>query len=217
MEISKKIEMFLQNPSNYKDGLSLFKQVRPKSPLLRLFQNEDDFSRSKLINELQVIFNLFPKPKKEPAFKSYTKSKLAGSINPEQLPEDLRLEYYKLSPYIREIAHHHSQLKIVLSDQERFGRAARIHELVGLRRGIFTKCDYFMEHGVEMPVPDAKQAVTVKQSDSKEILEAKAELILKRSRRSKLKNNPRRLQDYIEVCKRIDELKLIINGANETA
>ncbi len=217
MEISKRITQFILSPTDYSTGLKLFKEAKPKSPLLRLLENEDDFSRTKLISELQVILNSLPKEKKEPTFKSYTKSKLAGSIDPDKLPEDLRLDYFKLSPYIREIAHHHSQLKIVVTDEERLTRALRIHELTGLRRSIFTRCDYFMEHGYELPVPSAKKEVTQKPQDSKEILEAKAELILKRSMRSKLKKNPRRLKDYVATCERIDQLQAIINGTHEAA
>lgn len=212
MEISKRIKQFILNPTNYQAGLKLFKEAKPKSPLLRLLQHEDDYSRIKLISELQIILNSLPEEKKEPAFKSYTKSKLAGTIDPEKLPEQLRLEYYQLSPYIREIAHNHSQLKLVATDQERLVRAARIIELTGLRRGIFTRCDYFMETGKELPMPETKKAVIPKLSDSKEILEARAELIRKRSSRSKLKKNPRRQKDYIAVCERIDQLEAIING-----
>jgi len=191
---------------SYKESVSLYFQLYPQSSLRSFFEVEDRHSRKKLKEGLETKYKEFEANVSQNSFKSFTASKNAKkAINLEALPEELRTEYARLSPIIREICSLHARLEYFPDDKTRYEAAKRIVELSAQRRMIFTRIDTFQETGTD-PMRKIDSPAIKLPAKLEKNYETEYQLKLLRSQRSKLKNNPRRIAEYQAVCKQITEL-----------
>lgn len=221
VEFLLEIEQYISGNLSFAEGVKIFNKVSTNYALKQVFAlGDDEYSREKLRSEFQKMLSAYKLAntvieaavevatsfEASPSiFLSHTVSKKKGSINVSKLPVHLQVEYYKLSPIIREMASLHAKLPLYQKDEERFVAAKRIIELSKARRKIFNRLDYFEENGTDHPFyikPKAavKEIAQVKTSYA----EAQYQLNLLRAQRSKLKKKPDRYLDLQEVIKKIE-------------
>lgn len=212
MEILVLIKKYLDGNLPYLAGVKIYQERGSSSTLKTLFRTEDDFSRKKLRSELQAIYNSLQvsSPEPETGYTSYSVSKKKGTIRVEILPEYLKVEYFKLSPIIREAAHLHSKLPLFQTNDERLETVREIIKLIRKRRQIFARCDHFMETGQDQIATVTEVSETMEKIS---FPQAMNKIRLLRSQRSKLKNKPHRQEDYKIVCKQIESLEKLISDA----
>lgn len=212
MEILVLIQSYLNGDLSYQQGVAIYQKYGENSALKKLFaQGEDDYSIKKLHKELLEIEKRLSATVKSNSFKTFTESKLKGKINVEILPTHLRELYHKRIQLIREIALLHSRLPLYPNDAERLAAAEKIVSLVEERRVIFTRCDYFMEHGRDHPSYELVEVEPVKTTGIS-FYEAQYKLKLLRSQKSKLKDKPKRADDYKKICDDILIYETIVNN-----
>jgi len=211
VEILVLIQQYLNGDLTYKQGVAIYQKHGDNAALKKLFlQGEDDYSIKKLYSELQAIETRLKANNTNNAFKSFTESKLKGKVNVEILPAHLRDLYHKRIQLIREIALLHSRLPLYPNDTERLAAASKIVDLTEERRIIFTRCDYFMEHGKDHPAY-ALVEVEPPVTEGISYFEAQYKLKLLRSRKSKLEKNPKRLDDFNQLLEDIKIYKKIVD------
>lgn len=211
VEILVLIQQYLNGDLSYKQGVAIYQKHGDNAALKKLFlQGEDDYSIKKLHSELEVIEKRLQANVDSNKFKSFTESKLKGKVNIEILPAHLRELYHKRIQLIREIALLHSRLPLYANDNERYDAANKIVSLTEERRIIFTRCDYFMEHGKDHPAY-AMVEVEPPVTEGVSYFEAQYKLKLLRSRKSKLENNPKRQDDFKQLLNDIEIYKKIVD------
>jgi hypothetical protein len=216
VEILVLIQQYLNGDLSYQQGVAIYTKYGDNATLKKMFADaEDDYSIKKLHKELQAIEKRLKLNADNNAYKSFTQSKLKGKINVEILPTHLRELYHKLSSLIREMALLHSRLTLYPTDAERFEASAKIIELSEERRIIFTRCDYFMEHGKDHPAY-ALIEVEEPQTTGISYFEAQYKLKLLRSQKSKLKDNPKRAADFQKICEEISIYETVVNNGKGT-
>ena len=208
MDFLFEIQEYLAGNRSYEQAVEIYNDYGSNSALKTLFSlGEDSYSRKKLKEELKQILSSRTVQKQE--FETYSKPKQKGSINVDLLPPYLKEEYYKLAPIIREIAATNPTLVYLKTDKDRQVSAARIIELVDKRRAIFTRLDYYQEHGVDHPFY-AEPVAAEKPKEEISFFEAQYKLKLARSHRTKLAKNPKRIKDWEKVNIEIKHLEAIV-------
>lgn len=206
MEIWDKLLLHKEGKLSYSDGVALFFVIHPERRSLKAFFNKEDrYSRKKIKEALDAKFFELEANQQQNKFKSFGPSKHKDQpINVTILPAELRAEYARLSPIIREISSLHARLFNCSTNEQRFDLAKKIVHLVGDRRGIFTKIDAYMQSGTVL-LPKKVESLRVDQAATKDF-EIEYKLKLLRSRKVKLAKNPRRLDDYNKVVNEINQL-----------
>lgn len=191
---------------SYKDGVALFLDLYPtKKTLLSFFETEDAISRKKLNALLMEKYQELAKNREENNFQSFAPSKHKNNpINLENLPAELRKEYAKLGPLIREISNLHARLFNCATSDLRKPIAFKIVELSAQRRGIFFKIDSYHETGKVIEAEKLEKVETPASAEKNYKLEY--ELKLLRSQKSKLKDKPNRIEEFNAVVKKINEI-----------
>lgn len=204
MGLSNLIQEFLSGKLSYTEGVDLYKRIgKPSSFYIKLFETEDDFSHNKLRNELQKVLNTLENKQVHSEQKSSIKPG-NKKINPDVLPHHLRLEYEKLGNIIRQISFNHAKLE-ERNKPERYKLAEEIIKLTEQRRVIYSRCDYFMENGRDLP--QFENNVEEKTIEEIPLFEALHKLQLLRVQRTKLKKLPARVEDYKLVLTKIESLE----------
>lgn len=212
VEILVLIQQYLNGDLSYQQGVAIYTKYGDNNALKKLFADgEDDYSIKKLHRELQEIEKRFKANVDSDKFKSFTESKLKGKVNEAILPAHLKTLYYKRIQLIREIALLHSRLPLYPNNEERLVAASKIVDLTEERRVIFTRCDYFMDHGKDHPAY-ALVEVEEPKTNGVSYFEAQYKLKLLRSQKSKLKNKPNRAADLQKICDEISIYETIVNN-----
>lgn len=201
---------WINNGCNYSEGVNWYQQHGSNNTLKQLFcAGENIFTRKKLREELSKLAEQAPPPKKADAEflnSNFTRKKTPAksTIDKNSLPDSLKKDHEKLGPIYTKMQNLHPRLELLNSDDERKDYALEILRLAQQRRGIFTRIDYFKEHGKEMPTPEKVKQEQPLPTDYFQIQHA---LKLLRTQRSKLKDKEHRAADYLAVCTKIDELE----------
>ena len=207
MEIWPLLLLHAQGKLSYAQGVEIYHFCHPSSPLKDFYKVEDRYSRRQLKTFLDQKYEALSKNKQANTFKSFGVSKYALSkINLEILPEDLRIAHARLSPLIREISSLHSRLFNCTSDLQRYEVCLKMYPLIIERRLIFSRIDQYVLTGTDIlkKTPDTVQVK--KMPDLPMDYEVEYNLKKLRVQRSKLKKNPRRIEEYNQVCAQINEL-----------
>jgi hypothetical protein len=207
MVIWDELLRFKEGKLPYKDAVALFFLLNPATRGLKsFFAVEDRYSKKRLKDALLAKYAELEANRQKSNFTDYGQSKFRSNpINIELLPPELRLKYARLSPIIREIASLHSRLYNCSTDDQRYELAARIYLLVAERRDIFTRLDEFNATG---KILQRLQINTLKAKQGfKKNFEVEYKLKILRTKRTKLKANPRRIEEYNQVVKEIQKLE----------
>jgi hypothetical protein len=202
MEISF-YNQWVDNGADFAEGVAYYTIHGDNDTLKALFTKGDNYyNRMKLRAELQNL-KVAVAPK-EPAvteipedFKTFRVP--VKRINPDLLPDVLKTEYYKLGPLINQIRFLHAKLDTE-NEEQRCAYALKIVENSSIRRSIFNKIDEYLATG-KLPIVEEKPTPVAVQDLS--VYQLKEELLLLRSRRSKLKKRLDRSADYESVLARI--------------
>lgn len=212
MDLLYSINQYLKGKLSFNQGVELYKQAGASAFILQILKTEDDYAHDKLRSELQKHFDRLnsveTKPKKHPAG-----NLIRQQINPESLPTHLRAEYNKLGNIIRNISFLHAKLEEKNSNGERYKLAAQIIELVTERRIIYSRCDYYVANGRDLPQFENNKTEVDLQKLTK--FEALHKIQLLRVQRTKLKKLPARVNDYNKVCSQIKVLEKLVKKYND--
>lgn len=209
MEIFDLLKKHDKGELTYKESVALFFSIYPqkKSALASFFEVEDSFALKKLNDGLNQKLIELETNTQHNSFKTFLPSVMAhqGRINVDVLPTQLREEYARLSPIIREIAHLHARLENALSNNHRYHLCKKIVDLTKERRSILNKVDEFNATGTYTePIKVVKQKLDTSRPINYEVLN---KIHLLRSRRSKLKNKPEKVAEYNRVVEEINALE----------
>lgn len=208
MELLYLLQQHDQGSLSFEDSVALFFKCYPnkEKTLASFFDTEDEFSWKKLRTGLDDKMKELLANQNENKFKTITPSvHQEKPINLTTLPLELRQEYARLSPIIREIAQLHARLPLALNQKSRFDLAEKIVELTQERRAIFIKVDSFVQSGFyEKPIENKPEPVDASKLKN---FQLEYDLKLLRSRRSKAKKNPARLEEFNALSKQIIELE----------
>lgn len=207
MVIWDELLRFKEGKLPYKDAVALFFLIHPdKRGLKSFFLVEDRYSRKRLKEALLVKYHELEQNRQNSNFVDYGHSKHKKEpIRLELLPPELRLRYARLSPIIREIASLHARLFNCSTNEQRYELAARIYLLVSQRREIFTQLDQFNATG---KILERLKNNTLKiKAGGQKNFEDEYKLKILRTTRSRLKKNPRRIDEYNQVVLQIQEIE----------
>jgi hypothetical protein len=191
---------------SYKESVELFFTINPASPLSDFFKVEDRYSKRKLKAALDAKFEELSHNKEVNDFSSFAVSKNRDQkINLEILPAELRDEYAKQGPRIRKISFLHTKLYSCQSDQERYELAEEIMALVRDRRSTFSRIDTYISSGNDQSKIEETPVQKIR-PELKRNYEVEYQIKLLRTQKTKLSKNDRRLPEYQEVCKKLNQL-----------
>lgn len=207
MELWDLLEKQHKGDLSYAEGVVLFVSISPRSPLVSFFKVEDRHSRKKLKALLEEKYQELLRNRTENNFIGFgVASRKNKPINLEILPAELRKEYSRLSPLIRQISSLHARLYNCSTDAQRYKIARELIGLVADRRAIFYRVDSFLETGTDPQAIVLSKPEPIRPGLEKNF-QVEYELKLLRAQRSRLKDNPRRAVEYKEIIQKIKELE----------
>lgn len=190
---------------SYKESVALFFTIWPeKQHLKSVFEHQDAVSRKKLNTELLKKYQELAEHQQKNDFKTFTQPAKAP-IRLEMLPEELRTAYHRNVQITKEIAYLRGKLFALQTPEERYPIADRIVSLAAERTANYRQIDEFVEKGCytkKEEIVHTRIDPTIPKN-----YQIEYELKLLRSRRTKLRSNPARLDEYNAVVKKINELE----------
>ncbi len=204
--ILEKINAYHSNQLTWEESVELLLALYPqKSKLISLlFKKRDQYSEGKMRAWVSEKESELKDNAAKANFNTPSQS-TKPKINIEILPDELREQYLLQGARIREISSLHARLYNCCTEAQRFEFAKRIINLSDERQAVWNRVDSFMATGNDIqPLQHTNQrAIKGLEKDYK----AEYELKLLRTRRTKLKGKPSRVDEYNEVVKRIRELE----------
>lgn len=199
----------------YQEGVALFFQLWPSRKYLESFFTKEDAHSRKILNtaltqeyakQAALILPAAQMPPPPPQSNGPAVASLGPQkrINAALLPAELQLQYARLSPIIREIAHLRGGLFVAPNKHQRYLLADKIIRLARQRRAIFNQIDAWQQTGKFIPEANFERAKKVPRGTNYEIEHQLQKL---RTRRSKLKRNPARLAEFNAINEQIKALE----------
>lgn len=197
---------YLQQPNHdYLEGVALYNQFGYNSTLKHLFSlGKTEYNQQKLIAELKLLADKLTDKPKPQAKAPVIESKKQQIIHAE-LPTELRQLNIRKGEAYNEMSHYHRELTVVNSNKERAALVAKIKELNAEINDIWQQLDHWQATKTFLRAPEPVLEIKAPSHE-----EAFKRLLNVRANISKLKKNPKRVDDLAKLETEKVELETIL-------